>query len=195
MSGHIIHPHITASSLTQHMIRAESDFTQKPGHAANIHNEVTQTLRWDAKQHVTFTETSSVISEKSAPASWDATVSGKCRWSLTCRWSTGLSHSSCSSLKSMSEDSWSRNTHSYNAWFFDSYNTCLEVRSFIFSSLIKHAYKMIIKKCNQLGNSLRQWKHPWVYRFVIVPTLKLLFFLWNRQKIPVLIIWNNCLKI
>lgn len=56
-----------------------------------------------------------LISEESAPAVPDSTVSGKCmvivQRNLTCRCSTGLSHSSCSSVMSMSEDSWSRDTH------------------------------------------------------------------------------------
>lgn len=55
------------------------------------------------------------ISEKSAPAASASSVTGKCtvivQRNLTCRRSTGLSHSSCSSLMSMSEDSWSRNIY------------------------------------------------------------------------------------
>ncbi len=47
-------------------------------------------------------------------------VSGKCmvtaQRNLTCRCSTGLSESSCSSLTSMSEDSWGRNITCNKAW-------------------------------------------------------------------------------
>ena len=109
--GGMIHPSLTDPAR---WCRAESGLYQKLSHAPYIHNEITQhgdglRRRWHTERGVH--RNVERLLGKSASA---ARVSGRCtvtvQRSLTCSCSTGLSHSSCSSLMSMSEDSWSRNT-------------------------------------------------------------------------------------
>lgn len=94
----------------------ESELYQKPGHATHIHNEITPTMKShrhgdepkgkNQRSHTArCSQKRTVISETSCIS---CSVTAQRR--LTCRCSTGLSQSSCSSLLSMSESSWSRNT-------------------------------------------------------------------------------------
>lgn len=94
----------------------DSELYHKLGHATYIQNEITPMWRRAKKENrACCSQKWTVISEKSAPAVSAFTDAGKW-WSvtvqrkLTCRSSTRLSHSSCSSLRSTSESSWSRNT-------------------------------------------------------------------------------------
>lgn len=116
MADSVTHPGATPQPLYAHsmMMRAESELTQKQGPCT--HNEITRHGYgpWNEMQRsACCPQRWMLISEKCVSAS---TVNRQMHldfvWrNLTCWCSTGLLHSSCSSLTSMSEDSWGRNTH------------------------------------------------------------------------------------
>lgn len=103
------HPSTHHSLLTDTARWWDRNLLRSRAIAQCIHNYITQ--HGYGKPYSSCSQKHMVISERSA----HSCVSGKCMAivgrSLTCRCSTGLSHSSCSSLTSMSEGSWSRNTH------------------------------------------------------------------------------------
>lgn len=110
-------PQRRPSPLT--LMRAESGVAQKPGPMRCAFEMKSHSVGacqgWNATQCALFTEMYRHFWEECPSRVSLRCLRQKCmgivQRNLTCRCSTGLSHSSCSSPTSMSEDSWSGNTH------------------------------------------------------------------------------------